>query len=234
MWGELRKQDRDVVLNLCQYGRGEVWKWGAEVGNSWRTTDDLGWLGGSLSKGIFAVGLATARLADYAGPGHWNDPDYLLIGWVGDARKMGEGHPTTLTPDEQYTHVSMWALMAAPLIFSGDMERLDPFTLSLLCNHEVIDVDQDPLGRQARIARQDADVLVLVKELEDGSKAVGLFNLGVAPATIRVDAAQLGMTGPMAVRDIWRQKDLGRFEGGYQSAVRPHGVTLVRVAGAGR
>jgi len=234
MWGELRKQDRDIVLNLCQYGKGEVWKWGAEVGHSWRTTDDLGWLGGALSKGIFAVGLFNVTLADYAGPGHWNDPDYLLIGRVGDARKMGEGRPTTLTPDEQYTHMSMWALMAAPLIFSGDMERLDPFTLGILCNHEVIDVDQDPLGRQARVARQDADLLILVKELEDGSKAVGLFNLGVAPATIRVDAAQLGMAGPMAVRDLWRQKDLGRFDRGYESAVRPHGVTLVRVTGAGR
>ena len=146
---ELKKQDRDIVLNLCQYGMGEVWKWGGEVGQCWRTTGDLGLERGSRLPGFYGIGFSNASHWKNAKPGCWNDPDYLLIGYVGDASQMGAGRKTTLTPDEQYSYMSMWCLMAAPLIFSGDMARLDPLTLNVLCNAEVIDVDQDALGRQA-------------------------------------------------------------------------------------
>ena len=229
MWDELQKLDRDIVFNLCQYGMGNVWEWGGQVGHCWRTTGDLGLEGGKLSTGIYKVGLHNAGLASWGGPGHWNDPDYILIGWVGEARKMGEGHPTTLTPNEQYAHMSMWSLMAAPLIFSGDMERLDPFTLNILCNAEVIEVNQDPLGRQARVVRRTAEELVLAKDLEDGSIAVGCFNLGRAPRTITVTWAELALGGPQRVRDLWRQKDLGTVTGGYRAEVARHGVSMVRM-----
>ena len=122
---------------------------------------------------------------------------------------MGEGTPTTLTPNEQYAYMSMWCLMAAPLVFSGDMAKLDAFTLNVLCNHEVIDVDQDPLGKQARIVRQTRRELVLVKDLEDGSKAVGLFNLGPVPVPMSVTWDEIGLSGRQRVRDLWRQRDLG-------------------------
>lgn len=229
MWDELRKLDRDIVFNLCQYGMGDVWKWGGQVGHCWRTTGDLGIEGGRLSKGIYKVGLFNAKLAEFAGPGCWNDPDYLLVGWVGDAKGMGEGRPTTLTPNEQYTHMSMWSLMAAPLIFSGDMTRLDPFTLNILCNHEVIEVDQDPLGKQARIAQRTNDVLILVKEMEDHSTAVGLFNLSVTPREITADWSTLGVSGRQRVRDLWRQKDLGDFNGDLKATLARHGVTMLRL-----
>ena len=229
MSDQLRGQHRDVVFNLCQYGMGKVWEWGGEVGNCWRTTGDLGLEGGSLSKGIYKIGLINAGLAQFAGPGHWNDPDYILIGWVGDARKMGEGHPTSLTPDEQYTQMSMWCLMASPLIFSGDMTKLDPFTLNVLCNNELIDVDQDALGRQAKIVRQTADELVLCKELEDGWKAIGLFNLTTQPRKVGVKWEEVGVTGKANVRDLWRQKDLGAMSGEYAGELHPHGVAMVRV-----
>ncbi|MGQ9589654.1 MAG: NPCBM/NEW2 domain-containing protein [Planctomycetota bacterium] len=231
LMGEILKGlDRDIVFNLCQYGMGDVWKWGAEVdGNCWRTTGDLGLEGGQLSLGIYQVGLKNATLSEYARPGAWNDPDYILIGWVGDASVGGEGRPTTLTPNEQYTHMSMWCLMAAPLIFSGDMERLDPFTLNILCNAEVIDVDQDPLGKQASIARQDEDELVLAKPLEDGSLAVGLFNLSEFERTVAVSWKELGIEGARRVRDLWRQKDLGALDSSYTAAIGRHGVSLVRI-----
>ncbi len=229
MWDELQKLDRDIVFNLCQYGMGNVWEWGSQVGHCWRTTGDLGIEGGKLSKGIYKVGLFNAKLAEFGGPSSWNDPDYLLIGWVGNARGMGEGRPTTLTPNEQYTHMSMWCLMAAPLVFSGDMTKLDPFTLNILCNHEVIEVDQDPLGKQGRIARQTKDVLILVKEMEDRSKAVGLFNLSAAPLDIAADWPTLGVSGPQAVRDLWRQKDLGVFTDSFQTSVPRHGAVMLRL-----
>jgi alpha-galactosidase len=229
MWGELQKQDRDIVFNLCQYGMGEVWKWGGDVGNSWRTTGDLGLARGSELPGFYHIGFTNALHSDYAHPGAWNDPDYILIGWVGDAHGMGEGRKTTLTPNEQYSYMSMWSLMAAPLIFSGDMSKLDAFTLNVLCNSEVIAVDQDPLGKQAKILRLANNEFVLVKELEDGSKAVGLFNLGDRPKKLAISWTDLGISGKPEVRDVWRQKNLGTFKNQYQAEVPRHGVVLVKI-----
>ena len=226
----LKTLDRDIVYNLCQYGMDSVWEWGASVGgNCWRTTGDLGLEGGSLNRGIYQVGLKNAKLWEYAGPGHWNDPDYILIGWVGDARTGGEGRPTPLTPNEQYTHMSMWCLMAAPLIFSGDMTKLDDFTLGILCNREVIAVDQDPLGKQARIIRETPEELVLAKPLVDGSLAVGLFNLDEFPRTLTISWQDLQCDGPQHVRDLWRQKDLGVFSERYTAEVGRHGVALIKI-----
>ena len=226
----LKTLDRDIVLNLCQYGMGEVWEWGGEVGgHCWRTTGDLGPVQGGLLPGFYHIGLSNARHFKYARPGQWNDPDYILIGWVGDARNMGQGQPTNLTPNEQYSYMSMWCLMAAPLIFSGDMARLDDFTLNVLCNAEVIDIDQDPLGRQARIVAQTDETLILAKPLEDGSLAVGLFNLAEIEQRIAVRWTDLGLEGGRVVRDLWRQRDLGRFDEQYEALVGRHGVMLVRI-----
>ena len=230
LWAELQKLDRDIVLNLCQYGMGEVWQWGGEVGHCWRTTGDLGLERGAGLPGFYGIGLSNAKHWEYARPGAWNDPDYILIGWVGDAHGMGEGKPTSLAPDEQYAYMSMWSLMAAPLIFSGDMAKLDAFTLGILCNDEVIDVDQDALGKQARIVRRDPSALLLVKDLEDGSKAGGIFNLGAGPAQLSVAWADLGLAGKQRVRDLWRQKDLGTLDARYEAAIPRHGVMLLRVS----
>jgi len=234
LMGEILKRlDRDIVYNLCQYGMDSVWEWGPSVGgNSWRTTNDLGWVGGTLQRGLYQVGLFNAQLWEYARPGHWNDPDYLLIGWVGDAKVQGLGRPTPLTPNEQYTHMSMWCLMAAPLIFSGDLTKLDDFTLGILCNREVIAVNQDPLGQQARIVRQNPEELVLAKPLADGTVAVGLFNLDEFPRTISISWEEVGRTGAQAVRDLWRQKDLGVFARAYSAEVGRHGVVMVRLSSA--
>ncbi len=143
---------------------------------------------------------------------------------------MLPGQLTSLTHEEQYSYMSMWSLMAAPLIFSGEMTHLDPFTLNVLCNSEVIDVDQDPLGKQAAIVRKTDDEFILEKPLEDGSVAVGLFNLTTEPRTISADWNQLGLKGTQTVRDVWRQHDLGSFTDSFSSQVPPHGVILVRLA----
>lgn len=226
----LKNLDRDVVFNLCQYGMGEVWKWGGEVGgHSWRTTGDLGLHKGGRLPGFYHIGLRNAMLHDYAAPGRWNDPDYLIIGYARDAReRTKEAIPTSLTADEQYSYMSMWALMAAPLFFSGDMGKLDDFTVNVLCNTEVIDVDQDPLGKQARILRQSEEELVLVKPLEDGSVAVGLFNLSEASRPMAVTAADLGLKGKFRTRDLWRQRDIAGRAATYTAEIPRHGVSLVR------
>ena len=122
--------------------------------------------------------------------------------------------------------------MAAPLIFSGDMSKLDPFTLNVLCNTEVIGVDQDPLGKQGRILRQTRDELVMVRDLADGSKAVGLFNLSPRAQTVSVAWSDLGVAGKQTVHDVWRQQDLGRFAAAYQTEIPRHGVAFLRLTPA--
>jgi len=232
MGGLLHGLDRDVVLNMCQYGMGDVSHWGRSVGgNSWRTTGDLGVEKATNLPGFYKIGFANAADGKDAGPGGWNDPDYILIGRVGDARKMDtEGQPTTLTHEEQYSYMSMWSLMAAPLLFSGKMDKLDPFTLNVLCNREVIAVDQDSLGKQGSIVRKTDDEFVLEKPLDDGSVAVGLFNLTNEPRVMSANWQELGLSGQQAARDLWRQRGAGVFRDAYSSQVPAHGVMMVRLS----
>jgi alpha-galactosidase len=227
----LKSLPRDIVYNLCLYGMGSVWTWGAEVGgNCWRTTGDLGLERGDLLPGFYQIGLSNAAHYEFAGPGHWNDPDYILLGYVGNARSQNEpGQPTRLTPNEQYSYMSMWCLMAAPLFFSGDMRLLDDFTLGILCSNEVIEVDQDPLGRQAKPLVQNDETLIMAKPMEDGSMAVGLFNLAELPRNLSVDSSLLGIAGPQRMRDLWRQRDLGTVGSRFEMTVPRHGTMLVRL-----
>jgi len=234
--GILEKQKRDIVLNLCQYGMGKVWTWGAAVGgNSWRTADDLGGSFERIGQALFRDGFdlyAAEKLHLHGGPGAWNDPDYLLLGYLSNWK--GRTVPTPLTPNEQYTHVSLWCLLAAPLIFSGDITRMGAFTLSLLTNDEVLDVDQDPLGKPGRRVAKAGDLEVWARDMEDGSKAVGLFNRGEGTAAVTARWADLGLKGPQRVRDLWPQKDLGRFDKEFRADVLRHGVVLVRLRPEGR
>jgi alpha-galactosidase len=228
----LKRQPRDLVLNLCQYGMGDVWEWGKAVGGqSWRTAGDFGGTFEGIPAALFRDGFdlyATKSLHRFGGPGGWNDPDYLLLGYLSNWK--GQTVPTPLSPDEQYAHVSLWCLLAAPLIYSGDMTRLDAFTLGLLTNDEVIDVDQDPLGRPGHRVAKEGPLEVWAKNLEDGSLAVGLFNRGDQQMTVSARWSDLGLTGGRLVRDLWRQKDLGTFSGRFEAPVARHGVAMVRIS----
>jgi len=221
-------QNRDIIFNLCQYGMGDVWRWGADVhAQSWRTSGDLGY---SLDK-LFSVVRQNANHRAWQGPGHWNDPDYLQIGYIGDLRGVrgDKLSPVALTPTEQYSFMSLWVLSAAPLVYSGDLTRLDEFTLNILCNSEVIEVDQDPLGQCGAPADLSEDAFLLIKEMADGSKAVGLCNGGDTSATLSAKWGVLGVAGRQRVRDLWTQKDIGEFDGEFSADVPSHGVKLVRI-----
>ncbi|MEI8376747.1 MAG: putative Ig domain-containing protein [Planctomycetota bacterium] len=223
----LKQQNRDIVLNLCQYGMGDVWNWGGDVGgHSWRTGGDLGF---ELNR-IFEVALKNCALRKHNKPGEWNDPDYIQIGWIGNANAMGKARPAPLTPNESYSFMSLWCLMAAPLFYSGDMTKLDDFALNVLCNPELIDVDQDPLGECAQTVGDVSNTLVLVKNLEDGTKAVGLFNRGDFVVPVTVKWSDLGLAGKQQnVRDLWRQKDLGGFENQFSAPIGRHGAMMLRI-----
>ena len=219
----LARVDRDIVYALCQYGYGEVWKWGAEAGGHlWRSSGDLLDQWANLE----SVGFRQAGREPWTRPGEWNDTDMLVVGtlgWGPDQR------PTRLTQNEQILHLSLWSLQAAPLFIGADLSRLDDFTLALLTNDEVIDVDQDPMGQAAHRVWRDARREVWARPLHDGTFAVGLFNRGLAPAEISVDWARLRMNGPQPVRDLWRRQDLGIFAEDFSTMVPRHGAVLVKV-----
>jgi alpha-galactosidase len=222
MQAALAQADRDIVFSLCQYGMGNVWEWGAQVGgNCWRTTGDITDTWDSMANN----GFNSAGREQFAGPGHWNDPDMLVVGRLG----WGQLRPTRLTPNEQCTHISLWCLLSSPMLIGCDMAQLDPFTLSLLSNDEVLAVDQDPLGKQASRISRNGDLEVWAKDMEDGSKAIGLFNRGELGSTVEVSWSALGLNGKHRVRDLWRQKDLGTFPDSFSVEVPRHAVVLVRV-----
>jgi len=225
----LREQKRDIVFSLCQYGNADVWKWGGSVdGSCWRTTGDISDNWRSMSR----IGFNQDKAAPYAKPGNWNDPDMLIVGQVG----WGNLHPTHLTPDEQYTHISLWCLLSAPLLIGCDMTKFDDFTLNLLSNDEVLALDQDELGKQATCIIKDGDLQVYEKELADGSHAVGFFNVGQQPLKVDFkDFAKLNLTKKQMVRDLWRQKDLAEVnptDGTLPLNIPTHGVVLFKFTAA--
>ena len=220
----LLKQKRDIVYNLCQYGMRDVWKWGAQVhAQSWRTTEDIEDTWQSFS----SIGFEQARLYPYAGPGHWNDPDMMIVGQVGWGQDL---HPTRLTPDEQYTHVSLWCLLSAPLLIGCDLSKLDAFTLNLLTNPEVLAIDQDILGNQAQRLVKNDSTQVWIKQLADGGKAIGIFNTTTGYRQVKLPWKELGFGHAQRVRDLWRQKTLGTVENMPRILLPPHGSVLLKLA----
>jgi len=225
MGEHLRQQPRDIVYSLCQYGMSDVWEWGDSVGGTaWRTTNDITDTWTSVKN----IALAQDKAAAWAKPGNWNDPDMLVVGTVG----WGNPHPSKLKPDEQYLHFSLWSLFSAPLLIGCDMEKLDAFTLNLLTNDEVIDINQDPLGKQATCVQTIGDLRIYVKELEDGSRAVGFCNFGNDKVNFSFkDFEKLGITGKLNVRDLWRQKNIRTINTKTDQlpvAVPVHGVLLYK------
>lgn len=212
----LLRVGRPILYSLCQYGRSEVWKWGPEVGgNTWRTTGDIRDTWESMSK----IGFAQDGLAPYAAPGHWNDPDMLEIGNGG------------MTDDEYRTHMSLWSILAAPLLAGNDLRSMSPAILEILTNREVIAVNQDKAGKQGRRVAQSGEQEVWVRPLADGGHAIGMFNRSAAPATVSLKWAELGpKASPKKGRDLWTHRDV-LFDGAEYSATVPsHGVVMLRVA----
>ncbi len=217
---------RDIVFSICQYGMGNVSQWGAAVGgNYWRTTGDITDTWPSMS----GIGFGQDGLEEFAGPGHWNDPDMLVVGQLGWGPDL---HPTRLTPNEQLTHITLWSLLASPLLIGCDLSQLDEFTLALLTNPEVLEVNQDPLGRQAGRVWERERLEVWSRTLDDGSLAVGLFNRRRTQETINVTWEDLGISGPHLARNLWTRQDEGVYLLGYSGIVAPHGAVMLKISAA--
>jgi alpha-galactosidase len=223
----LRRSGRDIILSLSNNHKDTLSRTIRDVApnaESWRTGTDIN----DSWKSVYNLGFSSVKWAPYQSPGHLNDPDMLVVGRVG----WGNPHPTRLTPDEQYTHISLWCLLSAPLLLGCDLEQLDPFTLGLITNDEVLAIDQDEFCKPAVRVTPDGPLKVYVKELADGSKSVGLFNTGETPARVTLDWKQAGLSGKQTLRDLWRQMDLGTFVESYAAEVPSHGVLLLKVSGS--
>lgn len=223
----LKNQPGDIVYNLCQYGMGDVWKWGNDAdAQSWRTTNDITDTWASVKN----IALAQDKAALYAKPGNWNDPDMLVVGVVG----WGNPHQSRLKPDEQYLHISLWSIFSAPLLIGCDLEKLDDFTLNLLTNDEVIAVNQDALGKQGVCLQTIGELKIYVKDLEDGGKAVAFANFGREKVNLSYkDFRQLGISGRQTVRDIWRKKDIAKINTTNQTLsldILAHGVAYYKLS----
>jgi len=226
----LRATGRDIVFSLSNTAPIEHAAEFAQLANCWRTTGDM-WdtwdTPGPWQNSVSEIGFNQDAWTQFGGPGHFCDPDMLVIGWVG----WGEGlHYTKLTPAEQYSHITLWSVLGAPLLIGCDMDRLDPFTLNLLTNDEVIAVDQDTLGKQGKRIATIGAVDVYKKDLEDGSSAIAFFNRGDVKRTINAKLDRMGLPDARLIRDLWRQKDLGEFKVDFQVTIDPHSAEMYKVS----
>jgi alpha-galactosidase len=210
----LKSTGRPIVYSLCQYGEDAVWEWGPEVGgNLWRTTGDINDHYARMAE----IGFSQAGLARFAGPGHWNDPDMLEVGNGG------------MNTEEYRTHMSLWAILAAPLLAGNDLSKMTPETVALLTNKDVIAVDQDSAGKQGDRVWAEGPIEVWSRTLADGSKAVGVFNRHPSALPAEIDFRKLGFAGPVKAKDLWGMKDMGTISGPMAVKIPGHGVLFLRV-----
>jgi alpha-galactosidase len=211
MGDALKATGRPIVYSLCQYGRSDVWKWGAKVGgNLWRTTGDISdhW------KSMESIGFRQLEIAPFATIGHWNDPDMLEVGNGG------------MTDDEYRTHMSMWAMLRAPLLAGNDLRNMSDATKAILMNRDVIAIDQDRSGKPARLLKKQGDTEIWIRPLSNGANAVAFFNRGDQQANVNLDWSDIGDKQPKKGRDVWQHSDFKR-SGSYSVSVPVHGTVLL-------
>jgi len=232
----LKKSGRDIIYSLSNSAPFSLVKDWARVSEAWRTGPDIrdSWLS------LYVSAFTLDKWGPYGGPGHWNDPDMMILGNVTTGAKL---HPTRLTPNEQYSHVSLFSLLAGPILIGCPIEQLDAFTLNLLSNDEVIEVNQDPLGKSARLVLEEQGVQIWLKQLEDGAYAVGIFNtadFGKTPASYfrwedeqaanyTLDFNKLKLIGLFNVRNVWTQKEVAANAKSFKVTVPHHGVVLLKL-----
>lgn len=215
MYKALKATGRPIVFSMCQYGLNNVWEWGPQVGgNLWRTTGDIN----DHYMRMEQIGFSQAGLSKYAGPGHWNDPDMLEVGNGG------------MTDDEYHLHMTLWAILAAPLLAGNDLSKMSPETLAILTNKEVIAVDQDKLGKQGDRVWAEGPSEIWAKPLSGGAKAVALFNRADSARPITLKLKDVGFGANAKLRDLWAGKDVTAANGEYTVLIPRHGTVLLKVS----
>lgn len=224
----LRATGRDIVYSICEWGVNRPWEWGSSVGaHMWRTTEDIVDSWESVSQLGFEL---QADLHPYAGPGHWNDPDMLVVGMHG----AGHVGRTGLSEAEYRSHFALWCLLASPLMIGCDIRSMDDFTKGLLLDEKLIAINQDPLGRQGYRATTigHSHGEAWAKPLADGSWAVGVFNRTERPADLLSVGWELfGL--PVGASATVENHSTGQVDRGvvasYGTRVDPHDVHVLTI-----
>ncbi len=212
---------RPIVHSLCTWGEGQPWKWAAPIGHLWRTTSDICAPGHANWGYVTKYAWQNEKLYASAGPGHWNDPDMMIVGMAGvsDARNR--------------TFFSLWCHMAAPLMAGNDVRSMTPATVAVLTNLEAIAVNQDPLGIQGHVVREANDVSVWGgKRLYDGSQAVVVYNQGKTPAQVRLAWTEIGLdeSAALYVRNLWTHETTGPFTEGLSLTIAADESVMLRLS----
>ncbi len=232
----LKATDRTIVFGVCEWGRREPWLWAARAGGQlWRTTWDIRdiWDHGKYTSGhagIITILDKQIGLEKHAGPGHWNDPDMLVVGLNGKGRSSSANGANGCSEDEYRSNMSLWCLLAAPLYACCDVRQMDETTRSILTNVEAIAVNQDVLGKQGYRVAKDGDLEVWAKPLSGGDWALGLLNRGTEEAAIEARWSDIGVDGKYTVRDLWQHKDMGPFDEAVTLDVAGHETKLLRLS----
>ena len=212
----LKAAGRPIVYSLCQYGWDAVWEWGPRVGaNLWRTTGDIR----PTWESMYAILSSQEGLEDYSGPGHWNDPDML---------EVGNGK---LTIQENRSHFSMWAMLAAPLLAGNDLPNMKPEIRDILTNKDVIAIDQDKLGKQGHRVYSEGEVDVWERDLAGGAKAIAVLSSGserVSTHPFHLSLEKLGLHGTQNGKDLWAGKDITLTDN-MPIEIGRHDILLVRI-----
>ncbi len=214
MGTDLKKSGRSIVYSVCEWGLRKPWNWAQQAGgNYWRTTPDIFdvWDHGSVWQYSFMHILKKQKgLEKYAGPGHWNDPDMLTVGNYGTGKATSAGGKFSgMTETEYQTEMSLWCLLNAPLLSSCDLRKMNETTLKILTNPEVIAINQDVLGEQAKLVYKKGGVWIYVKNLEGGKKAVGILNTSGKEKTFEPTTKTLNLEGFWNAKDVLQHKEIG-------------------------
>ena len=223
MRNALAATGRPIVFSICEWGSTKPWLWAGPVGNLWRATPDIqdcwdckrNWGGGGITQILDLMD----GIESYSGPGHWNDPDMLEVGNGG------------MTKEESKTHFSMWAMWSAPLLAGNDISNMSADTKEILLNKDVIAIDQDPLGQQARRVKKMGDLEIWSKQLSDGGRAVALLNRGKETARITALWTDIGYPESLSalIHDLWTKKEEKAVKASFSADVPSHGVVMVRI-----
>jgi alpha-galactosidase len=230
---------RPIVLSICEWGTDKPWQWGPKIGHLWRTTGDIYSCfdcikdnGTWQAHGVMQILDMQKGLRQYAGPGHWNDPDMMEVG-------------NGLTPNEDRAHFSMWAMLAAPLIAGNDIRSMPKDVAGVLTNRDAIAVDQDSLGIEGFQYSARDSVEIWFKPLVRGDWAMVVLNRAQSPRDVRFDwsretvsdslsnrSASFGST-TYRLRDLWTKKDIGTTKRALASKVPGRDVLMVRLQAVG-
>ncbi len=205
----LRDSGRDIVFGVCEWGQLKPWLWAAEIGGQlWRTSYDVRDKWKNLTDNPNALGIMdivniNAQYPEYAGPGHWNDADMLVVGLYGKEGPSGDMGGVGCTDVEYQSQMSLWCIMAAPLMVSNDVRNMNAITKEIILNKDIIAIDQDPLGKQGVRKINNEHWSVFVKPLADGDYAIAVLNKSDRSRRFKINLEELGLQGNFSSFDVW-------------------------------